>query len=169
MFEQEINLCSKPLGLESFLLQQQNSAEPGTVIPFGDAGGRLRAPVAEEAWLAELPHCRVDALNHLLVQDGVWGEGESPQSPGPQAQVALGAPRLSSWSSLSYTLWALLPSPSRTVSALEPDLANQHTDAGPGSGKDDSLCGCSRSPPNREYPLSLPPRDRPSASAHRTP
>ena len=143
MFEQEINLCSKPLGLESFLLQQQNSAEPGTVIPFGDAGGRLRAPVAEEAWLAELPHCRVDALNHLLVQDGVWGEGESPQSPGPQAQVALGAPRLSSWSSLSYTLWALLPSPSRTVSALEPDLANQHTDTGPGSGKDDRLCGCS--------------------------
>ena len=53
MFEQEINLCSKPLGLESFLSQQQNSAEPRTVIPFGDADERLRDPVAEEAWLAE--------------------------------------------------------------------------------------------------------------------
>lgn len=91
MFEQEINLCSKSLGLESFLLQQQNSAEPRTVIPFGDANERLREPVAEEVWLAELPHCRVDALNHLPVQGGVWGDGESPQSPGPQAHMALGA------------------------------------------------------------------------------
>ena len=91
MFEQEINLCSKPLGLESFLSQQQNSAEPRTVIPFGDADERLRDPVAEEAWLAELPRCRVAALNHLRGQDGVWGEGESPQSAGPQAQAAPGA------------------------------------------------------------------------------
>lgn len=88
-FEQEISLCSKPLGLESCLLQQQNLVGLGTVIPFGDADERLREPVAEEARLAELPHCRVDALNHLLVQEGVWGEGESPQSAGPQA--ALGA------------------------------------------------------------------------------
>lgn len=61
------------------------------MIPFGDADERLRDPVAEEAWLAELPRCRVAALNHLLGQDGVWGEGESPQSAGPQAQAAPGA------------------------------------------------------------------------------
>lgn len=98
------------------------------------------------------------------------GETVSPPSPQvPRPTWHWERPRLSSWSSLSYTLWVLLPSPSRTVSALEPDLANQHTDPGLGSGKDDSLCGCSQSPPNREYPLSLPPGDRPSASAHRTP
>lgn len=110
------------------------------MIPFGDADERLREPVAKEARLAELPHCRVDALNHLLVQDGVGGKGEPPQTAGPQA--ALGAAEaLQPVFSLLH-LWALLSSPQGPFLLL-----SQHTDAGPGSGKDDSL------PPRESIPF----------------
>lgn len=71
------------------------------MIPFGDADERLREPAAKEARLAELPHCRVDALNHLLVQEGVGEKVSPPKLQAPRRHWE--RPRLSSRCSVSYT------------------------------------------------------------------